>query len=89
MYKLYLNNGIITQIDKSEEIQDFIYTMGSYIKDNPESRFIIKEQNKEKGDTARCINGIMEYARFVEEQKTCVELKKEITKDVKVKRLKK
>ena len=67
MYKLYLNNGIITQIDKSEDINDFVYTMSSYIKDNPDSRFIIKEQNKEKGDSARFINGLMDYALFVEE----------------------
>lgn len=86
MFKLYTNGGIRKMIDVSENKQDIIDTMGEYIKDDPEARFMVKTQSKENGDSVKCINGFMDYALYVEEynaslkQMSCTELKREIVK---------
>ena len=98
MYKLMLNMGVPTVIDVSESKQDVIDTMGEYLKENPDYRFIVKEDNmgdRTKSDSAQYIYGYLEYAIYVEQYNerlknmSCVELKKEIVKNQKVKRLKK
>ena len=92
MFKLYINMGVPKLIDASENEQDIIDTMGWYIKDNPETRFIVRELNEKEGDWSRSIHNILDYALYVEEYNTklknmsCVELKSNIVKDVKVKR---
>lgn len=69
MYKLYLNNGTRTQIDKSDEKQDIIDTMGYFIEDNPETRFLIKHESEEFGDSVTRINGINDYLNYSQTQK--------------------
>lgn len=84
MFKLYLNKGTRTQIDESVNKYDIIKTMGDWLKDDPEERFIVRDANKEKGDTAVSINGLLDYALYVEEYNSelknmsCVELKRQI-----------
>ena len=94
MYKLYLSDSR-TMIDVSENEQDIIDTMGDYLKDSLDTRFIIIF-SQEYGDCIYAvINGYKDYKNYLEIYKqklkdmSCTELKKEITKDVKVKKLKK
>lgn len=93
MYKLYLNEGVKTLIDVSPNEKDILDTIGDYLIDNPEARFIVI-YSQEYGDCIYgVINGYKDYKdrleMYKEKQKSCIELKKEITKDVKVKKLKK
>ena len=87
MYKLMLNMGVPTVIDVSESEQDIIDTMGEYIKENPDYRFIVKEDSmgdRTKSDSAQYIYGYIEYAIYVEQYNerlknmSCVELKRQI-----------
>lgn len=95
MFKLYIDEGIRKMIDVSESEQDIIDTMGDYLRKNENSRFLIIENNKSGDNTKGMVIGWLQYADYVEEynnrfkKESCVELKKEITKDVKIKRLKK
>ena len=66
MFKLYLNKGTITQIDKSEDRQDIIDTMGYFLNDDPETRFLIKEESEEYGDSGKRINGLVDYIKYAE-----------------------
>lgn len=83
MFKLYINREMV---NKCESEQDIIYTMNDYLKEDPETRFLLKEESKEKGDSIKWINGLLDYALYVEEyntklkQMSCVELKREIVK---------
>lgn len=61
MFKLYLNKGTRTQIDESEDERDFIGTMGDFIEKDPESRFMIKTESEEYGDSVKSVNGLLEY----------------------------
>jgi len=96
MFKLMLNMGVPTVIDVSESKQDIIDTMGEYIKENPDYRFIVKEDSmgdRTKSDWAEYIYGSIEYAIYVQQYNetlknmSCVELKRDIVKNVKVKKI--
>ena len=93
MYKLYLNEGVRTLIDVSPEEKDILDTMGEYLKDDPEARFIIVYSQKQGDCIYGVINGYKDYKDrleiYKEKNKSCAELKKEITKDIKIKKLKK
>ena len=82
MYKLYLNEGVRTLIDVSPNEQDIIDTMGDYIKENPEDRFIVIF-SQEYGD---CIYGVINGYK---DYKDCLERYKEKQKDNKPKQYKK
>lgn len=92
MFKLYINMGVPRQIDESPKEQDIINTMGDYLRDDENSRFMIVESHKEGDWIKDTVIGWIEYAIYVEEynkrlkEKSCVELKSEIVKNVKVKR---
>lgn len=92
MFNLYINMGVPKLVDASEEEHDIIDTMGYYLKDNPDTRFMIIESNKDGDWIKDTVIGWIEYATYVEEynrqlkEKSCVELKSEIVKNVKVKR---
>ena len=95
MYKLYLNEGVRTLIDVSPNEKDILDTIGDYLKDNPEARFIVI-YSQEYGD---CIYGVINgYKDYINRLKmyneklknmSCTELKQEIVKDVKVKKKRK
>ena len=93
MFKLYLNKGTRTQIDEDNDEYEIIKTIGDYLKDDTEARFMVVEYKNDVPDV-KLVNGLLDYALYVEEynemlkQKSCVELKDEITKK-KVKTLKK
>lgn len=67
MYKLYLNKGTRIEIDESDNEMDLVGTMADYIAKDQEARFIVKRQSKELGDSIRSINGLLEYALYIEE----------------------
>ena len=86
MFKLYNDKGTRKIIDISEVEKDIIDTMGDYLKDDPEARFLIVE-NKDNTDNLRgFIRGYVEYINYVENYKlrqmSCVELKKGIVKKI-------
>lgn len=86
MFKLYSDKGTRKIIDISEVEQDIIDTMGDYLKDDPEARFLIIE-NKDNTDNLRgFIRGYAEYINYVENynlrQMSCIELKKGIVKKI-------
>ena len=92
MFKLYIDKGTRKMIDVSQSEQDIIDTMGDYLRDDENSRFLIIE-NTEEGDWIKDrVIGWIEYATYVEEynrklkEMSCVELKSQIVKNVKVKR---
>lgn len=93
MFKLYIDKGIRKMIDVSESEQDIIDTMGDYLREDENSRFLIIENNKNGDNIKGMVIGWLQYADYVEayndrlKNETCSELKKEITKDVKIKRL--
>ena len=66
MFKLYLNKGTRTQIDESENEIDFVSTMGEFINKDPESRFMIKTESDEYGDSVKSVNGLVEYMTYAE-----------------------
>ena len=92
MFKLYINMGVPKLIDASENEQDIIDTMGDYLREDENARFLIIESNKDGDWVKDRVIGWIEYATYVEEynkqlkEKSCVELKTEIVKNVKVKR---
>lgn len=84
MFKLYSDKGTRTQLDESNEKYDIIQTMGEELKHDPEARFLIIQIENKTPMNIELINGLFEYALYVEEynarlkQMSCVELKKEI-----------
>lgn len=92
MFKLYLNKGTRTQIDEQHDEYEIIKTMGDYLKNDTEERFMIVEY-KDKIPDVKLVNGLLEYALYVEnynerlKEKSCVELRTEMMQ--KVKKLKK
>ena len=91
MFKLYIDKGTRKMIDVSQSEQDIIDTMGDYLRDDVNSRFLIIE-NTEEGDWVKDrVIGWTEYATYVEEynrqlkEKSCVELKSEIVKKAHIK----
>ena len=66
MYNLYLKYPL-SKLDRAEDDSDFIDTMGLFLKDDPETRFIIKKDDEGQGEIGRSINGLMQYISFVEE----------------------
>ena len=68
MYNLYLKYPL-SKLDVSENDADFIDTMGIILKDEPETRFLIKKDDTGQGEQSRSINGLMQYISFVEECK--------------------
>lgn len=76
MYKLYLNEGVRTLIDVSPNKQDIIDTMGEYIRDNPEARFIIIF-SQEYGDCIYgVVNGYKDYVNYLSADNEFVKKKK-------------
>lgn len=90
MFYLYSLNER-TLIDKSMFELEILNTIGEYIEENLDERFLIVEKTKQGDNTRGYIRGIDDYIKYRENyelrQKSCQELKKEITKDVKIKRL--
>lgn len=92
MFKLYIDKGTRKMIDISQSEQDIIDTMGDYLREDENARFLIIESNKDGDWVKDRVIGWIEYATYVEEynkqlkEKSCVELKTEIVKNVKVKR---
>ena len=95
MFKLYIDKGTRQMIDVSESEQDIIDTMGEYIREDKEARFLIIESNEDSDWVKARIIGYIDYATYTEEynnklkEKSCVELKSNIVKNIKVKGLKK
>ena len=93
MLRLYIDKGIRKMIDVSESEQDIIDTMGDYIREDMDSRFLIIESTKEGDDVKGFIRGYDEYVGYVKryndklKEKSCVELKRDIVKNVKVKKI--
>ena len=91
MFKLYIDKGTRKMIDVSQSEQDIIDTMGDYLRDDENSRFLIIENTKEGDWIKDRVIGWIEYATYVEEynrklkEKSCVELKSQIVKNVKIK----
>lgn len=84
MYKLYSNNNVRTIIDVSENEQDIIDTIGEYIKNDPNSRFIIIYSQKYGDCIHAIINKQEDYIEYLKNYRerlknmSCVDLKKEI-----------
>lgn len=91
MYRLYIDKGTRKKIDVSENEKDIIDTMGDYLREDQDSRFLIIESTEEGDWIKDRVIGWIEYATYVEEynrklkEKSCVELKKDIVKNVKIK----
>lgn len=84
MYKLYLNEGVRTLIDVSPNEKDILDTIGEYLRDDPESRFIVI-YSQEYGDCIYgVINGYKDYKdrleMYNEKQKHKVDRPKELIK---------
>ena len=88
MFKLYLNKGTRTQIDEQYDEYEIIKTMGDYLKNDTEERFMIVEY-KDKIPDVKLVNGLLEYTLYVEnynerlKEKSCVELKTDMMQKVK------
>lgn len=93
MYKLYIDKGTRKMIDVSESEQDIIDTMGEYLRDDENSRFLIIENTKEGDWIKDRVIGWIEYSIYVQQYNeklknmSCVELKSEIVKNQKVKKI--
>jgi len=93
MFKLYIDKGTRKMIDVSESEQDIIDTMGEYIRNDLEARFLIIESRPDGDDIRGFIRNPEEYVAYAEhynemlKRKSCVELKRDIVKNVKVKKI--
>ena len=89
MLYLYLANER-RLIDKSEFELEIINTIGEYIQEDLNERFLVIEKTKQGDNTKAYIRSLDDYLKYAEnyrlKQESCMELKKEITKDVKVKK---
>lgn len=69
MYKVYLNEGVRTLIDVTPNESDIMDTIGEYLNDNPESRFIVI-YSQEYGDCIYgVINGYKDYIKYLKNYK--------------------
>lgn len=88
MLYLYLANER-RLIDKSEFELEIINTIGEYISEDPTERFLVIEKTKQGDNTKAYIRNLDDYLKYAENyklrQESCVELKRNITKNVKVK----
>ena len=90
MFKLYIDKGTRKMIDVSESEQDIIDTMGEYIRDDLEARFLIIESRQDGDNLKGFIRSPEDYANYVQQynekikEKSCVELKTEMMNKVKV-----
>lgn len=95
MFRLYIDKGTRKMIDVSENEQDIIDTMGEYLRDDQDSRFLIIESTEEGDWIKDRVIGYIEYLIYVQQynerikKMSCVDLKKNIVKNQKIKRLKK
>lgn len=93
MYKLYLDKGIRKVIDISENEQDIIDTMGEYLKSDNDLWFLVKERVNGGDNIKGFIRGYEDYIKYVEcynerlKKLSCIELKQDIVKNQKIKRL--
>lgn len=93
MFKLYLNKGTRTQLDESNDKYEIIKSMNDALKDDAEARFMIIQIENKTPINIDLVNGLFEYALYVEsynetiKQESCVGLKRNIVKNVKVKTL--
>ena len=80
MFKLYLNKGTRTLLDETNNKYDVIKAMGDELKEDTEARFMIIEIENKTPINIELVNGLLEFALYVEDynakQETCVELKK-------------
>lgn len=81
MFKLYLNKGTRTQIDETNDKYEIIKSMGDELKEDAEARFMIIEIENKTPINIDLVNGLFEYALYVEDynmktkEKTCVKTK--------------
>lgn len=85
MFKLYAMASMPTLIDKASNEYDICDTIGDYIKDNPEERFLIVKRENNTDEVYRAIRSMNEYVDYYQElmnkrlkEKSCVELKREM-----------
>lgn len=85
MFKLYAMASMPTLIDKASNEYDICDTIGDYIKDNPEERFLIVKRENNTDEVYRAIRSMDEYVDYYQElmnrrlkEKSCVELKREM-----------
>ena len=95
MYKLY-DYDVHTLIDQSEDEADIINTISVFMEATNGvlgQRFLVVKENKEtKTPDWISIKNVRDYYNYVTEyndrlkQKTCIELKKDIVRNVKIKK---
>ena len=88
MYKLYASIGHWTEIDRSNEEKDIIDTIGDYLHDDEELRFMVIQRENNTDNCVRNIENMQDYVNYLSDykarQETCVELKKYIVGKQKV-----
>ncbi|MBR2245685.1 MAG: hypothetical protein IKN65_00870 [Clostridia bacterium] len=66
MFKLYSDKGTRTQLDESNDKYDIIQTMGEELKHDSEARFLIIHIENKTPMNIELINGLFEYALYIE-----------------------
>ena len=87
MYKLY-DMSMVKLMDKSGNERDIIETLGELVSENTNFRYLIiqRDEQEMKDEIYKSINSVADYymyvrqyqRRLLEQEKTCLELKKEI-----------
>lgn len=80
MYKVYATIGHWQLIDKTNEEQDVIDTIGEYIHEDPNLRFLVVENINGTDNYYKSINKFNDYVNYVEQFNSNQNVKKKSLK---------